>query len=148
MLDSDRQKRYKAIWNIDETKNTIRITVQISDAKNVGWFGFGLSDQGSMIGADIVIYSFDANGTVQISVRLCTNCFIFLFSIIICAKDRHATAYAVPIVDEIQDYSLVSSERNDGSPLMATISRKLSTGDSNDYELKVVTVVVRMVDII
>lgn len=68
--------------------------------ETTGWIGFGLSPNGGMPGSDIVMAWIDADGTKQFS-------------------DRHAIAQATPIVDEHQDWELISMEENNGVTLVS-----------------------------
>ena len=50
---------FLVFWDHDDTDITLEFQV-----KTTGWFGFGISPAGTMIGADIITYT---SGTLQVS---------------------------------------------------------------------------------
>ena len=48
----DASENYHVKWDFDETREYIIFTVRV---RTLGWVGFGLSNNGGMIGSDMVI---------------------------------------------------------------------------------------------
>jgi DOMON domain/Copper type II ascorbate-dependent monooxygenase, N-terminal domain/Copper type II ascorbate-dependent monooxygenase, C-terminal domain len=95
-------------WTIEG--ETIKLAVA---AKAEGWVGFGLGESGSMLGADIVMYSAQSNELVDSYVL------------------DQAT---MPYRDECQSWTLIDSTVQDGF-IIFEASRLLNTDDSQDRVL-------------
>ena len=79
-----------------------------------GWVGFGISDSGGMVGADIVTATVQ-NGNVAVS-------------------DRFSTAESYPTQDACADWKAVGGAVV-GSYTVVELERKLATGDSQDLPI-------------
>ena len=92
-------------WTTDNTH------IQLAVAANAtGWVGFGLSESGSMRGADIIMYTAETDELV----------------------DSHVLDDLVtPLPDECQSWTLVNSITQDGF-IIFEATRALNTGDSQD----------------
>jgi dopamine beta-monooxygenase len=92
-------------WNIEG--DTIKLAVA---ARATGWVGFGLGESGSMLGADIVLYSAESNELV----------------------DSYVLDQPVfPNRDECQSWTLINSTVGGGF-IIFEASRLLDTGDTQD----------------
>jgi DOMON domain/Copper type II ascorbate-dependent monooxygenase, C-terminal domain/Copper type II ascorbate-dependent monooxygenase, N-terminal domain len=95
-------------WTVEG--DTIKLAVA---AKATGWVGFGIGESGSMLGADIVLFSAESNTLV----------------------DSYVLDQAVtPLQDECQSWTLVDSTI-DGGFIIFEASRLLNTGDNQDRVL-------------
>ena len=92
-------------WTTDDTH--IRLAVA---ANATGWVGFGLSESGSMKGADIIMYTAETDELVDSYVL-----------------DDLVT----PLPDDCQSWTLVNSITQDGF-IIFEATRALNTGDSQD----------------
>lgn len=108
ILDPD--GKYVLEWAVDWTDNTITFNVT---AETIGWVGFGLSNNGKMSGADVVIGGMYPNGLPYFS-------------------DRHAVGNQVPLEDPSQDWILVDCIES-GTHTFLSVRRKLDTCDEQDY---------------
>ncbi|XP_078508635.1 putative DBH-like monooxygenase protein 2 [Lissotriton helveticus] len=99
-------------WDFDRSTRVILFELH---AQTTGWLGFGLSPNGGMDGADIVIGGVFPNKTVYFS-------------------DYHSIGKALPAIDEKQDYKLVSLMENGTSTCMR-FSRHFRTCDPNDMDI-------------
>lgn len=97
-------------WKIDENEGIIDFGVA---ARSNGWLGFGLSEAGGMLGADVVLFQASTN-ELQDSYIL---------------EDRYV------LTDDCQDWHLLSSSTNDGwiivGELFVLIFRKGKIASSN-----------------
>ncbi|XP_078508637.1 putative DBH-like monooxygenase protein 2 [Lissotriton helveticus] len=100
------------LWGLDRAA---RLAVFELRAQTTGWLGFGLSPNGGMDGADIVIGGVFPNKTVYFS-------------------DYHGVGKAAPVLDEKQDYRLMALTEN-GSFTSMRFSREFSTCDVHDLEI-------------
>lgn len=92
-------------WTTDETKIKIAIA-----AKATGWVGFGLAESGSMLGADIVMFTAETGELV----------------------DSYVLDQSVmPIPDDCQSWTLINSI-TEGGFVIFEAERLLDTGDSQD----------------
>jgi len=101
-------------WNIDDESIHVAIAVQGKDDPNgVGWVGFGLSEAGGMIGADMALFE---SSTLQLT-------------------DAHVVEErSFPIADDCQDWILNEAiDANDW--IIVEFSRKLDTGDDQDHAI-------------
>lgn len=90
VADEDEPYQYKLFWRrIGDDEIQFE-----AHCKTTGWVGFGLSPNGGMTDADIVI------GWVK-------NGFGYL-------KDTYATGFKTPIEDAVQDYVLLDAAEIDG----------------------------------
>jgi DOMON domain len=95
-------------WTIDG--ETMQLAVA---ARATGWVGFGLGESGSMLGADIVLYSAESNQLV----------------------DSYVLDEArMPYRDECQSWTLIHSTVEDGF-IIFEASRLLNTNDTQDRVL-------------
>jgi dopamine beta-monooxygenase len=92
-------------WTIDGESIKLAVAAQAS-----GWVAFGLGESGSMLGADIVMYSAASNELVDSYVLDQT---------------------IMPYRDECQSWTLIDSTVTDGF-IIFEASRPLDTGDSQD----------------
>ena len=104
---------YNLSWTIDDTAATIEVTIA---AQTTGWVAFGIASSGGMYGADIMMATVD-DSTGAGSVN-----------------DYHAFSQVAPIMDEQQDWTLVSGSQADGWTTV-TATRALVTGDLQDWAL-------------
>ncbi|KTF88856.1 hypothetical protein cypCar_00028656 [Cyprinus carpio] len=108
-LDPEHKVRLK--WGFDEIQGTILFELTINTS---GWVGFGFSPKGGMTGADIVI------GGVRPEGRYFT--------------DRHAGGNSMPVVDQQQNYKLLSLTESDGKTVMK-FQRSIEACDENDLPI-------------
>lgn len=108
----DPQGIYQLEWMVDleAKKVTFNVTVRTK-----GYVGFGLSDNGKMTGADIVVGGVLPNGRSYFS-------------------DRHAVGHQTPELDDSQDWTLLAASESDTSTML-TFSRSLDTCDPQDYPI-------------
>ncbi|KAL3871755.1 hypothetical protein ACJMK2_039733 [Sinanodonta woodiana] len=102
----DTNGSYFIFWKSNITHITFEVHV-----KTFGYVGFGLSDNGKMYPADIVV------GWVKDGVTH--------------FKDYHTTAHAPPVVDSHQDWFLLHGEENDFGTVLKFV-RKLDTCDKTE----------------
>ncbi|KAM9798325.1 DBH-like monooxygenase protein 2 homolog [Neosynchiropus ocellatus] len=99
-------------WGFNDEKEEITFKFVVN---TTGWIGFGLSPNGNMFGADIVIGAVAPGG----------NHF----------TDRHGVGTVMPVIDEEQNCILHSMGESDGQTWMK-FSRKFLTCDKDDYHIK------------
>jgi len=95
-------------WKIED--DTLHLAVA---AKAKGWVGFGLSENGGMQGADVVL--FQANKPDEL-------------------QDSFILEERLPIADDCQSWTFVNSQTEDGF-LIFEASRLLVTGDNRDHPI-------------
>lgn len=94
---------YQLVWIVDwRQKKTFHVT-----AETTGYVGFGLSSNGKMTGADIVIGGVDSKGRSYFA-------------------DYHAVGHQIPVRDPSQDWKLLSAREN-GTHTMISFSRVFDT---------------------
>ncbi|XP_028253404.1 DBH-like monooxygenase protein 2 homolog [Parambassis ranga] len=98
-------------WGFDDQYGTITFQLTVN---TTGWVGFGLSPNGGMKGADIVIGGLGPSGEYF--------------------KDLHATGYSMPVEDEEQSYTLLSVHENEEQTIM-TFERSIQACDKNDFHI-------------
>ncbi|KAJ3045766.1 hypothetical protein HDV00_007892 [Rhizophlyctis rosea] len=107
--------RYALHWYADETAKeiTFGVTVDVDNA----WIGFGLSENGGMNGADLMVVSPQADGTLGVS-------------------DFWATGPGMPTLDTQQDTHIVPSltQRGNGQTT-AVWKRAFTTCDEQDQAI-------------
>uniref|UniRef100_A0A9J8CB34 Monooxygenase, DBH-like 1, like n=3 Tax=Cyprinus carpio TaxID=7962 RepID=A0A9J8CB34_CYPCA len=108
-LDPEHKVRLK--WGFDEIQGTILFELTVNTS---GWVGFGFSPKGGMTGADIVIGGVGPEG------RYFT--------------DRHAVGKSMPLVDQQQNYKLLSLTESDGKTVMK-FQRSIGSCDENDLPI-------------
>ncbi|XP_065112368.1 DBH-like monooxygenase protein 2 homolog [Paramisgurnus dabryanus] len=108
-LDTEQKVQLK--WGFDEIQGTILFELTVNTS---GWIGFGFSPNGGMFGADIVIGGVGPNGSY--------------FS------DRHAVGNSMPVVDQQQNYKLLSLSEFDGKTVMK-FQRSMETCDEDDLPI-------------
>ncbi|KAK3586460.1 hypothetical protein CHS0354_001844 [Potamilus streckersoni] len=99
----DTSGNYLLFWKFNDTYITFEVHV-----KTHGYVGFGLSDNGKMYPADVVV------GWVEDGVAH--------------FKDYHTTAHAPPVLDKHQDWFLLHGEENDFRTVLKFV-RKIDTCD-------------------
>ncbi|XP_051731145.1 DBH-like monooxygenase protein 2 homolog isoform X2 [Ctenopharyngodon idella] len=108
-LDPEHNVRLK--WGFDEIRGTILFELTVNTS---GWVGFGFSPKGGMTGADIVIGGVGPKGSYF--------------------TDRHAGGNSLPVVDQQQNYKLLSLNESDGKTVMK-FQRSLGSCDENDLPI-------------
>ncbi|XP_069552777.1 DBH-like monooxygenase protein 2 homolog [Brachyistius frenatus] len=98
-------------WGYDNLQGHITFQLVVN---STGWVSFGLSPNGGMKGSDIVIGGLGPDG--------------------IYFTDRHATGNSMPIVDEQQNYTLLSGNENEGQTTI-TFQRSIQTCDDKDFHI-------------
>lgn len=105
---------YEVSWVVDLAKAEPNITVTVLAATH-GFIGFGLSPQGGMNNADIVIGGVDPQGKPYFS-------------------DRWATGKKEPKIDDHQDWHLLNAGENVNGT-MIRFTRRLETCDPEDLPI-------------
>ncbi|XP_064598301.1 DBH-like monooxygenase protein 1 homolog [Liolophura sinensis] len=106
VLDED--EKFHLWWDFDEEKVIFEVRV-----KTLGYVGLGLSPNGGMTGADVIMGGVsDVDGKVFF-------------------EDRHATGKWEPISDTSQDWKLITGSQNDTHTVLR-FWRKLQTCDKQD----------------
>ncbi|XP_026113970.1 DBH-like monooxygenase protein 2 homolog [Carassius auratus] len=108
-LDPEHKVRLK--WGFDEIQGTILFELTVDTS---GWVGFGFSPKGGMTGADIVIGGVGPGG------RYFT--------------DRHAGGNSMPVIDQQQNYKLLSLTESNGKTVMK-FQRSISSCDQHDLPI-------------
>uniref|UniRef100_A0A8C1KQA8 Monooxygenase, DBH-like 1, like n=1 Tax=Cyprinus carpio TaxID=7962 RepID=A0A8C1KQA8_CYPCA len=108
-LDPEHKVQLK--WGFDEIQGTILFELTVSTS---GWVGFGFSPKGGMTGADIVIGGVGAKGSYF--------------------TDRHAGGNSMPVIDQKQNYKLLSLTETDGKTVMK-FQRSIEACDENDLTI-------------
>ncbi|XP_052390511.1 DBH-like monooxygenase protein 2 homolog isoform X2 [Carassius gibelio] len=108
-LDPEHKVRLK--WGFDEIQGTILFELTVDTS---GWVGFGFSPKGGMTGADIVIGGVGPGG------RYFT--------------DHHAVGNSMPLVDQQQNYKLLSLNESEGRTIMK-FQRSIGSCDENDLPI-------------
>eukprot|EP00930_Biecheleria_cincta_P087093 TRINITY_DN7634_c0_g1_i1.p1 TRINITY_DN7634_c0_g1~~TRINITY_DN7634_c0_g1_i1.p1 ORF type:complete len:586 (-),score=55.68 TRINITY_DN7634_c0_g1_i1:81-1838(-) len=105
---------YNVSWTIDRSQSTIKVKVE---AQTTGWVGFGLSENGGMHGADIMIGWVDTGGTPHV-------------------KDYWSEGTTTPSEDTCNDWVVVPTECSEVNGVTTIVAvRKLNTGDAQDRAL-------------
>ncbi|XP_028665311.1 DBH-like monooxygenase protein 2 homolog [Erpetoichthys calabaricus] len=99
-------------WGFDNNGGPITFELTVNTS---GWIGFGFSPNGGMAGSDMIIGGIFPNGTQYFT-------------------DRHATGNTEPLVDNKQDYTLLSWAGN-GNSTTLRFKRELQTCDSDDLPI-------------
>uniref|UniRef100_A0A3Q1EF73 Monooxygenase, DBH-like 1, like n=1 Tax=Acanthochromis polyacanthus TaxID=80966 RepID=A0A3Q1EF73_9TELE len=108
-LDRDRLVCLK--WGFDNLQGNITFQLVVN---STGWVGFGLSPNGGMKGSDIVIGGLGPSGSYF--------------------TDRYATGNSMPLVDDQQNYVLLSMSETDGQTTM-TFQRPIKACDDKDFHI-------------
>uniref|UniRef100_A0A673HZ16 DBH-like monooxygenase protein 2 homolog n=1 Tax=Sinocyclocheilus rhinocerous TaxID=307959 RepID=A0A673HZ16_9TELE len=108
-LDLEHKVRLK--WGFDEIQGTILFELTVNTS---GWVGFGFSPKGGMTGADIVIGGVGPKGSYF--------------------TDRHAGGNSMPVIDQKQNYKLLSLNESDGKTVMK-FQRSIEACDENDLTI-------------
>ncbi|XP_050995493.1 DBH-like monooxygenase protein 2 homolog [Labeo rohita] len=98
-------------WGFDEIQGTILFELTVNTS---GWVGFGFSPNGGMAGADMVIGGVGPKGTYF--------------------TDRHAGGNSMPVVDQQQNYKLLSLIESDGKTVMK-FQRSIDSCDKDDLSI-------------
>ncbi|XP_023125529.2 DBH-like monooxygenase protein 2 homolog [Amphiprion ocellaris] len=108
-LDRDRLVCLK--WGFDNLQGNITFQLVVN---STGWVGFGLSPNGGMKGSDIIIGGLGPSGSYF--------------------TDLHATGNSMPLVDDQQNYALLSMSETDGQTTM-TFQRSIKACDDKDFHI-------------
>ncbi|XP_050995491.1 DBH-like monooxygenase protein 2 homolog [Labeo rohita] len=108
-LDPEHNVRLK--WGFDEIQGTILFELTVNTS---GWVGFGFSPKGGMTGADMVIGGVGPKGTYF--------------------TDRHAVGNSIPVIDQKQNYILLSLNESNGRTVMK-FQRSIEACDENDLTI-------------
>lgn len=103
-------------WTADSTSITFKANLNASDYSSDSYLGIGIQKEGSsgMGGADIAVFYLGESNKCQ---------------------DRYAVSSSRPLLDDIK--SITCSPRvKSGNTYTYSWSRKLSTGETQDYDLK------------
>jgi dopamine beta-monooxygenase len=102
------------LWTINQADQKIELGIL---AKTTGWVAVGLSESGSMRGADLAILQFDERG-VNFDLG-----------------DYFSEDYAIPVrePDNFQDWKLTSSVYQNGTHVAFQFERNLLTCDDKDF---------------
>eukprot|EP01113_Clastostelium_recurvatum_P036458 TRINITY_DN519_c0_g1_i1.p1 TRINITY_DN519_c0_g1~~TRINITY_DN519_c0_g1_i1.p1 ORF type:complete len:607 (+),score=152.87 TRINITY_DN519_c0_g1_i1:1805-3625(+) len=100
-------KGYSLYWSVDEPLDQIRLALQVN---TTGYIGFGIGDptSGSMPGADVSL-SYVINGVASV-------------------EDRYTVGFTTPVLDDCQDWVLVSGEEANGVTTVE-LTRQLTAND-------------------
>lgn len=98
------------------TSMTHLVLIQIT-AETTGWVGLGVSPNGAMTGADIIVAWVDSSGSGHI-------------------EDRYGTGNTLPPLDDSQDVQLISSSQTAGETTV-TFTRLINTCDQQDNRIVV-----------
>ena len=102
---------YSLSWTVSASELEVTIV-----AATIGWVGLGLASSGGMHGADIMIASVDdSTGVGSIG-------------------DYYSVSQAMPVLDEQQDWTLVSAAQSEGTTTI-TARRALDTSDQQDWKI-------------
>ncbi|KAH3863954.1 DBH-like monooxygenase protein 1 homolog [Dreissena polymorpha] len=107
----DENQDFHVHWNVDHEQKNITFELHV---RTHGYVGFGISHNGKMFPADIVI------GWVKDEQ--------------IHFKDRHAVALEMPLVDSSQDWHLLYGAENTWGTVLK-VTRLLDTCDPDDYTI-------------
>ena len=102
-------------WTVD--KETMKITFRFESLEGADWVGFGLSEYGSMKGADLAI----------VRKKSSTDDFV--------VEDRVSLENTVPQMDALQNVELLHAEIRD-QRIVAVIRRDLNTCDLDDLPIE------------
>ncbi|KAL2101939.1 hypothetical protein ACEWY4_003700 [Coilia grayii] len=108
-LDSDQLVTLR--WGFDEVQGNITFELCVN---TTGWIGFGLSPNGDMTGADIIIGGVNSDG--------------YYFG------DYHGIGKEMPLLDQKQSYSLLSLTEADGQTTMR-VKRSIKSCDVDDHPI-------------
>lgn len=97
-------------WGIDQEAGTIHVALAV---RATGWVGFGISENGGMMGSDVVLY--ETSNPDEL-------------------KDAHILDSRNPQEDECQDWTMDKVSVTD-SFILIQATRKLDTGDSQDLPI-------------
>ncbi|KAF4099807.1 hypothetical protein G5714_019933 [Onychostoma macrolepis] len=110
-LDLEHKVRLK--WGFDEIQGSILFELTVNTS---GWVSFGFSPKGGMTGADIVIGGVGPKGSYF--------------------TDRYAVGKSIPLVDQQQNYKLLSLTESDGKTVMK-FQRSIDSCDENDLPITI-----------
>ncbi|KAL4218774.1 hypothetical protein ACF0H5_021361 [Mactra antiquata] len=105
----DANDNYVLFWNFNDTHVTFETHVRTR-----GWVGFGLSTNGKMFPADVIVGWVNDDGTSHFS-------------------DRHTVGHSPPVMDNSQDWHLLLAQENDFGTVLKFV-RKINTCDDNEDE--------------
>lgn len=97
-------------WRISRDKQYLNLAIAV---RATGWVGFGISEPGGMLGADMMIFE-ARNPTTVI--------------------DAYVKEERYPLPDDCQDWQLIDS-RVGSNFLIVAVRRKLDTGDTQDWAI-------------
>ncbi|KAF4099805.1 DBH-like monooxygenase protein 2 homolog [Onychostoma macrolepis] len=107
----DLEHKVQLKWGFDEIQGSILFELTVNTS---GWVSFGFSPKGGMTGADIVIGGVGPKGSYF--------------------TDRHAVGNSIPVVDQQQNYKLLSLTESDGKTVMK-FQRSIGSCDDNDLPI-------------
>ncbi|TRY86917.1 hypothetical protein DNTS_002195 [Danionella cerebrum] len=107
----DPQLNVRLRWGFDEIQQSLLMELTVNSS---GWIALGFSPKGGMSGADLVIGGVSATG----------NYF----------KDYHAVGNSMPVLDQKQNYKLLSLSESDGKTVMR-FQRSIDSCDENDLPI-------------
>ncbi|CAL8072119.1 unnamed protein product [Orchesella dallaii] len=110
----DPQGKYRLEWFTDWNRKIVTFNVTVQTR---GYVGLGLTNNGKMSGADVVIGGVKPNGKTYFS-------------------DRHAVGNQLPVLDLSQDWELLSAWESE-THTSISFSRAFDTCDPEDYALTV-----------
>lgn len=116
----DPQGKYQLEWTVDWIQKRVTFNVTVNTQ---GYIGFGLSDNGKMTGADIVIGGISPEGQAY---------FI----------DAHAVGNQMPVTDPSQNWKL-HEVREDVFHTFLSFSRDFDTCDPQDYQITVKNLILK-----
>ncbi|KAL4218773.1 hypothetical protein ACF0H5_021360 [Mactra antiquata] len=108
ILDSN--ENYILFWKFNATHITFEVHVRTR-----GWVGFGLSTNGKMFPADVIVGWVNDDGTSHFS-------------------DRHTTGHSPPVMDKSQDWHLLLAKENEFGTVMKFV-RRINTCDDTEDEV-------------
>ncbi len=148
----DHEGKYRVEWEVDFRNESIVFDITV---ETTGYVGFGISNQGGMTGADIVIAGVLPDGTAYIRVRnwhidiqrvFLRKCIkvlehsgleYFQSTYFPCSmQDFHGTGNNMPERDDHEDWALLHASEN-STHTSLKILRKLQTCDLQDVAITV-----------
>lgn len=108
-VDVDKHESYRLSWGFDDKEIQFEVVTNAT-----GYIGFGLSPDGTMVNADVVI-GIIKNGHSSL-------------------KDYHGSDNGTLLEDPVQDWTLISANQQNNHTKL-TFKRKLITNDKNDMDI-------------
>lgn len=124
---------YLLEWEVYLDTKTIVFELTV---ETTGFVGFGISPNGGMTGADIIIAGVHLNGSTYISVQLypvilakCCNDLFF-------EQNRHGVGNQMPEIDDFETWELLAAKEN-ATHTYLKVGRLLNTCDDQDVPIGV-----------